>query len=134
MALFSEGELRELQRFSEDAMNALCTIQRMTTVRDPGAVSRRVFTADPQATDIPCRLSVASPPNQLVTADQLRTAARWFVTLPLGTNVLYTDRLVVSGTDLEGNDYSITLEVAGMDAPKSYQIHTRVSGTLVIQP
>lgn len=132
MALLSQGDLKQLQKLSESAMNALCTIQRMTTIREPGGVTKRVFAADPLATDIPCRVSIASPPNQLVTADQLRAAARWYVTLPLGTNVLYTDRLSVSGTDLAGNDWAVLLDVAGMDAPKSYQIHVRVVGTLVL--
>jgi hypothetical protein len=67
-----------------------------------------------------------------VTADQLRIAARWNVTLPLGTVILDSDRLVVSGADIDGNEYLVTLDVAGIEAPKSYAIHVKVAGTLVL--
>lgn len=113
-------------------MPSLCTVQHQTLAREPGGVSRITYTPDPALTDLPCRLSIVGLPNQLVTADQLRTAARWNVTLPLGTVILEKDRLVVTGQDLDGNAYSVTLDVAGIEAPKSYAIHVKVSGTLVI--
>lgn len=132
MALISKGELKQFKKLSEGLMPSLCTIQRQTTEREPGGVSKLIYTSDPNATDISCRLSIVGLPNQLVTADQLRSAARWNVTLPLGTVVTEKDRMLVSGEDIDGNPYLVTLDVAGIEAPKSYAIHTKVSGTLVI--
>lgn len=113
-------------------MPTRCAIFHQTVARQPGGVSKITYVADPVLVDIPCRLSISGFPNQLVTADQLRTAARWNVTFPLGTVVLDSDRLVVTGTDIEGNDYSVTLDVAGIEAPKSYSVHVKVSATLVL--
>jgi hypothetical protein len=124
--------LRQFKKLSEGLMPSLCTIQHQILAREPGAVSRITYTPDPALTDLPCRLSIVGLPNQLVTADQLRTAARWNVTLPLGTTVLEKDRLVVTGEDIDGNPYLVTLDVAGIETPKSYAIHVKVSGTLVI--
>lgn len=131
-SFLSKGDLKQFKQLSESAMPSLCTVLRQTTERQAGGVSKLVYTADPAATDLPCRLSIVGLPNQLVTADQLRSAARWNVTLPLGTVVRDKDRLAVSGADMEGNDYTVTLDVAGVEAPKSYAVHTKVSGTLVI--
>lgn len=131
-SFLSKGDLKQFKNLSESAMPSLCTIQHQTLARQPGAVSKITYTPDPALTDLPCRLSIVGLPNQLVTADQLRSAARWNVTLPLGTAILEKDRLVVSGTDMDGNDYTVTLDVAGIEAPKSYAVHTKVSGTLVI--
>lgn len=132
MALITKGQLKQFKKLSEGIMPSLCTVQHQTLVRQPGGVSKIVYESDPAMTDLPCRLSIVGLPNQLVTADQLRSAARWNVTLPLGTVILDKDRLVVSGDDLDGNPYSVTLDVAGIEAPKSYAIHVKVSGTLVI--
>lgn len=132
MSFFTKGDIKAFQSLSESAMDSLCTIQRQTTARQQGAVSKIVYTTDPAAVDIPCRLSIVGLPNQLVTADQLRTAARWNVTLPLGTVVYDKDRLIVSGADIEGNAFSVMLDVAGIESPKSFQVHVKVSGTLVL--
>lgn len=132
MSLISKGQLKQFRKLSEGIMPSLCAIQHQSLTREPGAVSRIAYVPDPALTDVPCRLSIVGLPNQLVTADQLRTAARWNVTLPLGTVVLEKDRLVVTGEDLDGNPYLVTLDVAGIETPKSYAIHVKVSGTLVI--
>lgn len=132
MSLISKGQLKQFRKLSEGIMPSLCAIQHQSLTREPGAVSRIAYVPDPALTDVPCRLSIVGLPNQLVTADQLRTAARWNVTLPLGTVVLEKDRLVVTGEDLDGNPYLVTLDVAGIETPKSYVIHVKVSGTLVI--
>ena len=50
--------------------------------------------------------------------------------MPIGTPVTNMSRIVVSGTDIAGNDFSVTLHVAGVDTPKSFAIQTKVFCTL----
>jgi hypothetical protein len=110
-------------------MDAVCTVQTPTSVRDPGGVTR--ITWVDKVSDVPCRLTTIAAGGQIVTADQLRNAARWAVTMPLGTDVLEKDRVIVTGTDVAGNDYTLTLDVASKEAPKSFAVHTKVIGVKV---
>lgn len=131
-ALITTGDLKEFQRLSESAMDSLCDIFEPTTVRAPGSgVSTTTWAEEPNESGVPCRLTTIQAPDQALTADQLRTAARWAVTMPLGTVVTEKARLRVTGTDVGGNDFSVLLDVAGLDTPKSFAVHVKVFATLV---
>lgn len=110
-------------------MDCLCTISEPTRTQQPGAVTSVAFVD--AVFDVPCRLSLATGVTELFTADQLRTMARWNVTLPLGTAVTEKSRLVITGTDIDGNDFSVTLDVAGLNAPKSFAVHIKLLATMV---
>lgn len=68
-----------------------------------------------------CRVAVAGTATEALTADQLRNATRYEVTVPLAvTSITPAHRLNVSG-NLDGVAWAMTLEVVGPIGPKLAQ-------------
>jgi hypothetical protein len=109
-------EIREAERDFADILTDWCSISRGTSMNNAGDVSIAWSIV------ARCRCRIDAPTSggggETIFAERVADVANWVVTLPASVDIRDTDRVII------GNRI---LEVVGTDAPRSWQVGTRVA-------
>lgn len=105
-------DLAALRLFVQGIMLNTCSIQRKTSSNDGfGGVTSVWATV---ATNVPCRYSFGAPMGSTYLAGRIveQETAGWRVTVPYGTSITASDRIML--------DSGIELEVVGISTPQTF--------------
>lgn len=113
--MLTATDLQSMRAALQESLPETVTIQRLTRASDGMGGFNETWA---QVASVPGRLSPAgTQPTEGVVASVLQSQQAWIVTLPAGTAVTAADRLQIG---------SRTFEVIGVQAPRSYEIATRI--------
>lgn len=115
MTPWTDEELQSLRETQEAFMPEKGTVMDVSTTDDDRGGQTDAYT--PRAEDVPLRLGNPGYRERQNIQEQFRGSQIYVATLPAGTPVEAGDRLIVNET---------TYEVAGVNAPESYDTAVRV--------
>ena len=113
--MLSAGEIAGLRAAFEQTFDETCTIKRLGEVNDGGG--RRIASYTTVATTACVRAPYDSQGREGTQGDRVTPSDRWILTLPSGTDVRSSDRLVVGDT---------TYEVVAVRGARTWEITRRV--------
>lgn len=130
--LFHDAAIKQMRQIQEGNLPHTCQVKAVALGARVGGVAPE--TESNVGAPFNCLVRVAGSAAELLSADQLKNAARYEVVVPISvTSITRKHRLAVSG-NFEGVAWSMTLEVIGPLGPKLAQVMRRylctpISGT-----
>jgi hypothetical protein len=120
--MLSNGELVDMRADGVVSLPDVCTI--MMAVESSDGMGSQLRTWSVRASGVACRLSPmgVSASGERVSSGRLTSSETWTLTVPAGTVLVASDRVVVDG---------VTYEVAEDDGARSWDLFVRVSLVLV---
>jgi hypothetical protein len=121
--LFNTAAIAQMRVVQEANLPHVCQIMALALGGRVGGVAAETWNA--AGAPFACRVRIQGAPFASLSADQLRSATRYEVVVPITvTTITRKHRLQVSGS-LEGVDWSLLLQVEGPLGPKLAQTMRR---------
>jgi hypothetical protein len=116
--MLTTAQLAGMRADANRLLDKMATVYRRTLTTDSSGGQADSYTALPGT--VACRLSatsVKSRARDMARGERIEAAEGWMVSLPIGADVVETDRLLIG---------AITYEVVSAADPRSYEVNLRL--------